>query len=162
MNSLHTHYDTLMVSRNASPEVIRAAFKSLSQKYHPDKNNHPNADRIMQQFNESYKTLSDPIERSKYDRSLAEYESKFNDENNFQYDFAKTDHGSGRRSKVVVINIPDSISLDSTKEKIRKFTASKPKSATHDSKVLKIFLNLIIIILILTLIVLLTWTALSI
>ena len=135
MNSLHTHYDTLMVSRNASPEVIRAAFKSLSQKYHPDKNNHPNADQIMQQFN---------------------------DENNFQYDFDKTDHGSGRRSKVVVINIPDSISLDSTKEKIRKFTASKPKSATHDSKVLKIFLNLIITILILTLIVLLTWTALSI
>jgi DnaJ-class molecular chaperone len=90
MNSPHTHYDTLMVSRNASPEVIRAAFRSLSQKYHPDKNNHPDANRIMQQFNESYKILSDPIERSKYDKLLTEYEHSSNDKN--KYDHARACH----------------------------------------------------------------------
>ena len=144
MNSPHTHYDTLMVSQNASQEVIRAAFKSLSQKYHPDKNTHPDADRIMQQFNESYKVLSDPIARSKYDRSLYEYERKSIEES--QYDYPRTDNGSGRQPKVVVINIPDSISLDSAKEKLRNFVASKPKPATPSSKELKLLLNLITMI----------------
>ena len=130
MNNLHTHYDTLMVSRNASAEVIRAAFKSLSQKYHPDKNNHPDADRIMQQFNESYKILSDPIARSKYDRSLSEYERESND----KHDYARADNSLERQNKVVVINIPDSISLDGTKEKIRNLVSSRSHLAEPRSK----------------------------
>ena len=117
MNNLHTHYDTLMVSRYASPEVIRAAFRSLSQKYHPDKNNHPDADRIMQQFNESYKILSDPIERSKYDRLLNEYESEANRTN--QYENSKSQQ---RQNKVVVINIPDSVSFNQLKVHVSNFS----------------------------------------
>ena len=118
MNSLHTHYDTLMVSRNASPEVIRAAFRSLSQKYHPDKNNHPDADRIMQQFNESYKILSDPIERILYDRLLNEYENEANRTN--QYENSKSQQ---RQNKVVVINIPDSISFNQLKVHVSNFSS---------------------------------------
>ena len=118
MNNLHTHYDTLMVSRYASPEVIRAAFRSLSQKYHPDKNNHPDADLIMQQFNESYKILSDPIERSKYDRLLNEYENEANRTN--QYESSKTQQ---RQNKVVVINIPDSISFNQLKVHVSNFSS---------------------------------------
>ena len=121
MNSLHTHYDTLMVSRNASPEVIRAAFRSLSQKYHPDKNNHPDANRIMQQFNESYKILSDPIERSKYDKLLNEYARSSNDKN--KYDHARTSNHSDRKNKVVVINIPDSVSFSRLKDYLSHFSS---------------------------------------
>lgn len=119
MNKLHTHYDTLMVSRYASPEVIRAAFRSLSQKYHPDKNNHPDADRIMQQFNESYKILSDPIERSKYDKLLTEYERSSSDKN--KYEHARTSHDSDSKNKVVVINIPDSVSFNRLKVYVSNF-----------------------------------------
>ena len=151
-NNIHTHYDTLMVSKNASAEVIRAAFKSLSQKYHPDKSSHPDADRIMQQFNESYKVLSDPIARSKYDRSLSEYERESND----KHDYTRADNGSKRQNKVVIINIPDSISLSGTKEKIHNFVSTKPRTATPNSKALKLLLNLITIVIILTIIVLLT------
>ena len=121
MNNLHTHYDALMVSRYASPEVIRAAFKSLSQKYHPDKNNHPDADRIMQQFNESYKILSDPIERSKYDKLLNEYARSSNDKN--KYDHARTSNHSDRKNKVVVINIPDSVSFSRLKDYLSHFSS---------------------------------------
>ena len=143
MNNIHTHYDTLMVSQNASQEVIRAAFKSLSQKYHPDKNTHPDADRIMQQFNESYAVLSDPIVRSRYDRLLNEYKRKSKEES--QYEYARTDTESGRQNKVVIINIPDSISLDSVKEKIRNFVSSKAQPAKPRSKADVYFTNIVII-----------------
>ena len=38
MDTEQTHYETLNITRNAPDFLIRAAFKSLSQKYHPDVN----------------------------------------------------------------------------------------------------------------------------
>lgn len=38
MRQIHSHYDNLKVARNAPLEVIKAAYKTLSQKYHPDRN----------------------------------------------------------------------------------------------------------------------------
>lgn len=75
MKRIHTHYDNLQVARNASPEVIRAAYRMLSQKYHPDKNpGNPEAARIMVIINASYEVLSDPILRQKHDKSIAQQE----------------------------------------------------------------------------------------
>ncbi len=37
MGKLHTHYDNLKVARDAPPEVIRAAYKTLCHKFHPDR-----------------------------------------------------------------------------------------------------------------------------
>ena len=144
-NNIHTHYDTLMVSRNASAEVIRAAFKSLSQKYHPDKNSHPDADRIMQQFNESYKVLSDPIERSKYDKLLTKYEREANNAN--QYSNSKSKQ---RQNKVVIINIPDSISLSGTKQKLREFSSNVPDSTKSNLKELPLLIYKILVALVIT------------
>ena len=48
MSRVRTHYDDLKVARDAPPEVIRAAYRSLSLKYHPDYNpGDPRAARIM-------------------------------------------------------------------------------------------------------------------
>lgn len=72
-----THYDNLKVARDAPPEVIRAAYKSLTQKYHPDRNpNDANAARIMQLVNDSYAVLSDPQRRLEHDRWIARMESQ--------------------------------------------------------------------------------------
>jgi curved DNA-binding protein CbpA len=73
---MHTHYDNLKVTRGAPPEVIRAAYKALSQHYHPDKNNSPDAERIMRIINEAYNVLGDPDRRSAYDRELAAREQQ--------------------------------------------------------------------------------------
>ena len=65
---VHTHYDNLKVARNAPIEVIRAAYRSLSQKYHPDRNpNDPESTRIMTLINTSYEVLSDPQKRAEHD-----------------------------------------------------------------------------------------------
>jgi len=67
---MKTHYDNLQVSRNASQRVIRAAYKSLSQEWHPDKhpNDRANAERIMKIINRAYEVLSDPVSRVDHDK----------------------------------------------------------------------------------------------
>jgi len=75
MNKIHTHYENLKVSRNAPDEVIRAAYKVLAQKYHPDRNHGDlDAARIMTVVNTSYRVLSDPDERWNHDRWIEEQE----------------------------------------------------------------------------------------
>ena len=65
-----THYDVLRVTRDAPPEVIRAAYKALSQKWHPDRNPSAEAGAVMQTINAAYAVLSDPSRRADYDQSL--------------------------------------------------------------------------------------------
>lgn len=63
MRRIHTHYDNLKVARDAPLEVIRAAYRTLSQKLHPDRNpNRPDLARIMALINVAYETLADPRE----------------------------------------------------------------------------------------------------
>ena len=76
MSAQHTHYDNLKVARNAPPEVIRAAYKSLAQKYHPDKYHDPvEAERIIKIINSAYEVLMDPEARAKYDIELGKQET---------------------------------------------------------------------------------------
>lgn len=77
MAQIHTHYDNLKVARNAPPEVIRAAYKTLSQKYHPDRNSeNPDAIRVIQIINSAYAVLSDPAKRREHDEWIARMESQ--------------------------------------------------------------------------------------
>lgn len=66
-----SYYEILMVTRDASPEVIRAAYKALSQRWHPDKNDHKDAHEITALLNRAYCELSDPQRREAYDAWLA-------------------------------------------------------------------------------------------
>jgi hypothetical protein len=64
-------YEILEVSQNASPEVIKAAYKSLMQRYHPDKNP-DNAEIAAHALNvvQAFEVLSDPNKRAAYDIKL--------------------------------------------------------------------------------------------
>jgi curved DNA-binding protein CbpA len=63
------YYRILDVQQGADEAVIRAAYKVLAQKYHPDKwvGNQEDANARMSDINEAYAVLSDPEKRSKYD-----------------------------------------------------------------------------------------------
>ena len=77
MSKFRTHYDNLKIQKTAPIEVIRAAYRGLSQKYHPDRNqNDPEAGRIMALINQSYETLSDPVKRRKHDIWIEEQEAQ--------------------------------------------------------------------------------------
>ncbi|WP_429885883.1 J domain-containing protein [Geoalkalibacter halelectricus] len=76
MTKFRTHYDNLKVSRDAPLEVIQAAYKSLSRKYHPDRNpSSPETTRIMAIINASFEVLSDPDKRRQHDAWIATQET---------------------------------------------------------------------------------------
>lgn len=62
------YYQTLGVSRDATAEDIKKAFRKLARKYHPDVSKAPDAEARMQEVNEAYAVLSDPEKRAAYDQ----------------------------------------------------------------------------------------------
>lgn len=67
------HYERLKVSRDAPLEVIRAAYRALAAKHHPDRVSHtrpdaPHAD--MAALNAAYQVLANPVTRAAYDAEI--------------------------------------------------------------------------------------------
>ena len=61
------YYRVLEVDRQASAKDLKAAYKKLSLKWHPDKNSDPDAQSKFIEISEAYSVLSDPAKRKSYD-----------------------------------------------------------------------------------------------
>jgi len=65
----HDYYADLGVSRTASPDEIKRAYRELAKKYHPDRNpNDPTAEAKFKQVQQAYSILKDTKKRADYDR----------------------------------------------------------------------------------------------
>ncbi len=68
------YYQILGVDKKASDKEIKAAFRKLARKHHPDVNpDDPQAENRFKDINEAYEVLSDPEKRSKYDQLGADW-----------------------------------------------------------------------------------------
>jgi curved DNA-binding protein len=80
------YYKTLGVSRNASEDVIRKAYRKLALKYHPDRNQgDKQAEEKFKEVNEAYAVLSDKSKRRQYDQfGAAGFRQRFSQEDIFR------------------------------------------------------------------------------
>src|SRR3712207_3297083 len=68
------YYETLGVSKTASADEIKSAFRKLARKHHPDvAKDKKSAEEKFKQINEAYEVLSDPEKRKKYDQLGADW-----------------------------------------------------------------------------------------
>src|SRR3954463_7308243 len=68
------YYETLGVSKTASEDEIKSAFRKLARKHHPDvAKDKKTAEEKFKQINEAYEVLSDPEKRKKYDQLGADW-----------------------------------------------------------------------------------------
>lgn len=62
------YYKTLGVERGAAADAIKAAYRKLARRFHPDVSKEPNAAERMKEINEAWAVLGDPEKRAAYDR----------------------------------------------------------------------------------------------
>lgn len=90
MDSTKNYYTTLSVSDDSDIEVIKAAYRALCKKYHPDKKNYQQEESIarMQAINEAYEILSNDSTRREYDlkRAKTTYSGGKEEHENFESD----------------------------------------------------------------------------
>ena len=66
-NAQRDYYEVLGVPSDADAKAIKAAFRELALKYHPDRNKSPDAEERFKEIAEAYAILSDPKKRADYD-----------------------------------------------------------------------------------------------
>ncbi len=98
------YYEILGVSKNASDEELKKAYRKLAMKYHPDRNtNKKEAEERFKELNEAYAVLSDKEKRKQYDTYGAEgFHQRFSQEDifrgfDFEDIFSNLFGGRGRR-----------------------------------------------------------------
>ncbi len=72
------YYRVLGVLDDAEDIIIRAAYRALAQRYHPDKwsGDKEQANKKMSEVNAAYEILSDPLSRKKYDEEYFKFRAK--------------------------------------------------------------------------------------
>jgi len=105
------YYKILGVSKSASKDEIKKAYRKLALKYHPDHNKGDKAaEANFKNLSEAYAVLSDPEKKKQYDMFGAEgFQNRFSQEDIFRsFDFGNifSEFGFGGGGRASVITAP--------------------------------------------------------
>ncbi len=95
------YYQSLGVSRSASADEIRSAYRKLAMKYHPDRNQGDSkAEDKFKEINEAYQVLSDPQKRARYDQlgsAYSDYQRRGGTPGGFNWEDWRSPYGGAQQ-----------------------------------------------------------------
>lgn len=98
MANKRDYYEVLGISKNATIDEIKRAFRRLAMKYHPDRNKEPDAEQKFKEINEAYEVLSDENKRRSYDQFGFEGLNSSGFSGSDPFDIFNQFFGGGRKS----------------------------------------------------------------
>ena len=105
MAAKQDYYQVLGVSRGATPEEIKKAYRNLARKYHPDVCKEPGVEEKFKEINEAYEVLGDEDKRKKYDQLGSQWQT---------YTVAVTNNGPDAATNVVLLDtLPSGVTFQS-------------------------------------------------
>ena len=127
------YYDILQINRNASPEIVEKAYKTLAKKYHPDlqpENKKKEAESILKEINEAYEILSDSERKKAYDLELKKLQ-ELEEQKKFE-DYKKT--YSSEQSSYNTHQNTSTQNFDSTNQEKNIYTSQQQKMISKYKK----------------------------
>lgn len=138
MKDMLNYFEILNISEKAEPEVIKASYRALSKKYHPDHSVLPEreAEIKMQLLNEAYQVLSDDQKKREYIKKLHET----NMENFHEKDDADREYKHAEKHEKYAMN-EEHVNMDENK-----------KSPYEESLIDKIISNIVSVVILIAII----------
>ena len=108
------YYRILGVLDDAEDIIIKAAYRALAQRYHPDKwsGEQAQATKRMAEINEAYSVLSDAVEKKKYDEAFFKFKERDKESNNFNDEFTDEHLGEIDEAWITAVSFFPSIRKD--------------------------------------------------
>ena len=138
MDTNQNYYELLEITEDASPEVIKAAYKALVKKYHPDSvKDNTKMNKKIEDINVAYEVLSDEKKRNQYDSQLRNNKQNRNYENASK-DTQHTKSSENFEPKQRYYNTKDKSSEEEFEDK-KENDLNNDRSARWGSKIGKFF-----------------------
>lgn len=118
------YYKILGVTRDATAEEIKSAFRIKAKKLHPDVNKAPDAHKSFIEIAEAYEILNNPVSRREYDSLFCAQNSKMEHKQSSYRDFQNRQEKANQKAQYYA-----DISLDEILSSIAKFTYELGRAA---------------------------------
>jgi DnaJ-class molecular chaperone len=123
--SQNDYYQILDVDQKASSKQIKAAYRKLAFKYHPDRNSkNPEAAENMKRVNEAYAVLSDAAKRREYDTLRQQFGASAYSQ--FRQNYSEQDIFSGSDINQILEQMARAFGLRGFDEIFKEFYGQKP------------------------------------
>lgn len=149
------YYEILGISQHASQDEIRKAYRTMSLKWHPDKNPNIDVTSVMQDINEAYSILKDKDKRHRYDIEYKifkySYKEEFKPNESDSTNYSQWTYEYNVHDETVKTDMDNA--RQTAKEMVEEFMNSLKKTTVDAWNGMKLFIGATILVIVMSIMV---------